>query len=366
MKRQFNFFSLAAAFVAIFSLAVLPACSDSESGEETPSLVLTASTTSFVLEEDTTPITFKAMLDGKDVTASAEITNLSDNSKVEGASWTPTSKGSFKFQATYEGEVSNEVAITVRDKTDPEPSTDTFYRYILLTKFGYTSCGFCAEAERLFKGLSPEDAEHFVVVYAHFNDRLTIAEGTALKNLLYSQFGNIDPNLAPVWFYNYFNVMTGTSTGGGITQAGIVNQISRAERTFPTVLGIIAESTVEGTTAKVSATVKFQEAGDYKIACVLTEDNVPGGGSGEVFSTFPHVLRAAVTDMMGEEISPAVSEPGERTFDFSVELKDGWNVDECSFAIYVLKNEDEDGYIVNNALECPVGGAVTEYRYKEE
>ena len=368
MKRQFNFFTLAAAFVAMLSLAVLPACSDGESGEETPALVLTASTTSYVLGEDNAPITFKAMLDGKDVTASAEITNLSDNSKVEGASWTPTAKGSFKFQATYEGEVSNEVTVTVRDKTDPEPSTGTFYRYILLTKFGYTSCGACAEVERLFKGLSPEDAEHFVVVYAHFSDRLTIAEGTALKNLLYSQFGNIEPKLAPVWFYNYFNVMVGTSTDDGfppITQAGIVNQISRAERTFPTVLGIIAESTVEGTTAKVSATVKFQEAGDYKIACVLTEDNVPGGGSGEVLSTFPHVLRAVATDMLGEEISPAVSEPGERTFDFSVELNSEWNKDECSFAIYVFKNEGEKGYIVNNALACPVGGAITEYRYAE-
>lgn len=356
MKRQFNFFTLAAAFVAMLSLAVLPACSDGESGEETPALVLTASTTSYVLGEDNAPITFKATLNGTDVTASAEITNMSDNSKVEGASWTPTAKGSFKFQATCEGETSNEVTITVRDQSEPEPSTDTFYRYVLLTKFTYTTCSACAEAQGIFNQLSEKDAEHFVVVAVHNTDRLTISEGTQLGKTF-----NI--SAYPTWYYNFYNSMIRVGAGGGITQAGISNQISRAERSFPTVLGIIAESTVEGKTAKVSATVKFQEAGDYKIACVLTE-NVPGVSS-ENLSTFQHVLRATQTDMLGEEISPAVSEAGERTFDFSVELKDDWNADECSFAIYVLKNEGEDGYVVNNALECPVGGAITEYRYAE-
>ena len=356
MKRHFKFFTLAASFVAMLSLAVLLACNNTEDDPEpTPtSLVLSASTTTYVLGEDTAPITFTATFEGSDVTASAQISNTSDGTQVENASWTPSSVGSFTFQASYDGEVSNVVTITVRDQS--EPSTETFYRYILLTKFTYTTCPACADAQRLFNQLSTEDAEHYVVVAVHNVDRLTISEGTQLGKTF-----NI--SAYPTWYYNFYNSMIGVGAGGGITQAGISNQISRAERMFTTVLGIIAESTVEGTTAKVSATVKFQEAGDYKIACVLTE-NVPGVSS-ENLSTFQHVLRATQTDMLGEAITPAVSEPGERTFDFSVELNSEWNKDECSFAIYVFKNEGENGYIVNNALACPVGGAITEYRYAE-
>ena len=150
MKRHFKFFTLAASFVAMLSLAVLPACNNNEDDPEpTPtSLVLSASTTTYVLGEDTAPITFTATFEGSDVTASAQISNTSDGTQVENASWTPSSVGSFTFQASYDGEVSNVVTITVRDQS--EPSTETFYRYILLTKFTYTTCPACAEAQRLF------------------------------------------------------------------------------------------------------------------------------------------------------------------------------------------------------------------------
>lgn len=359
MKRQFKFFTFAASLMALFSLAVLPSCSNDDSEPAPTLLVLSASTTTFVLDEDTAPITFKATFEGTDVTSSAQITNTSNGTQVENASWTPTSTGSFTFQASYDGEVSNTVTITVRNQSDPVPSTETFYRYILLTKFTYTTCPACAEAQSYFEQLSAEDAEHYIVVAIHSTangDRFAIPAGIELIN----EFGI---TYYPTWYYNFYNNMIGTGAGGGVTQAGLINQISRAERMFPTVLGIIAESTVEGTTAKVSATVNFQEAGDYKIACVLTE-NVPGQGS-ENLDVFKHVLRAAQTNLLGDEITPAVTEAGERTFDFSVELDEAWNVDECNFTIYVFKNEGENGYVVNNARECPVGGAVTEYKYKE-
>lgn len=363
MKRQFKFFTFAASLMALFSLAVLPSCSNNDDSEPAPtSLVLSASTTTFVLDEDTTPITFKATFEGTDVTSSAQITNTSNGTQVENATWTPTSTGSFTFQASYDGEVSNTVTITVRNQSDPVPSTETFYRYILLTKFTSTACGPCAVAQSYFDQLSDKDAEHFVSVGVYLplygEGRFVTPEG---QDLAFSCIGQ--SITLPTWYYNFYNRMIGAGAGG-VTQAGLINQISRAERMFPTVLGIIAESTVEGTTAKVSATVNFQEAGDYKIACVLTESNIAGQGT-DVLDVFDHVLREPLTDMMGEAITPAVSEAGERTFDFSVELDEAWNVDECSFVIYVFKNYGEDGYVVNNALDCPVGGAVTEYKYKE-
>ena len=58
--------------------------------------------------------------------------------------------------------------------------------------------------------------------------------------------------------------------------------------------GVKATSTLEGSTAKIEATVQFQQAGNYKIACVLVENNIENK---ETYNTFNHVLRAAQTDM---------------------------------------------------------------------
>jgi hypothetical protein len=117
---------------------------------------------------------------------------------------------------------------------------------------------------------------------------------------------------------------------------------------------------VMNSTAKIEATVQFQQAGNYKIACVLVENNIENK---ETYNTFNHVLRAAQTDMEGDAVTPAVTAPEERTFNFEATIEEGWNAENCAFVVYVFKEEANGKYIVNNGAECTVDGSV-DYRYE--
>lgn len=82
----------------------------------------------------------------------------------------------------------------------------------------------------------------------------------------------------------------------------------------------------------------------------------------ETYNTFSGVLRAAQTDMEGEAVTPAVTAPEERTFNFEATIGEGWNAENCAFVVYVFKEEANGKYIVNNGAECVVNGSV-DYRY---
>lgn len=346
MKWHFNFFSCVLACVVIFSVAALSSCSDDDSG---PELILKANVSSFVAGEGN--VTFTVICVDKDVTAEAVITNVTSGAVVENADWTTETKGSYEFQATYDGKVSNVVSVRARAVTE----SDAFYRYVLLTKFTAVWCGPCASAQRFLEQLEPAESEHFLVVAAHQNDRLNTLDGTRLASRLNYRGW-------PTWNYDFVKAYSGVGTGG-ITSQSIRSQIKTAAEKYPAVCGVKAESKLEGTIAKVTATVLFQETGSYKVACVLTENNIVGEND-EKLPVFNHVLRAAQTDMLGNAIDPAITVAGERKFDFAVTLKDGWNSENCEFVIYVLREESDGAFVVNNGVTCPVGSQVG-YRYMD-
>ncbi len=165
-----------------------------------------------------------------------------------------------------------------------------------------------------------------------------------------------------MWNYNFVSSSVGTGVSG-ISLQTIRREITNSLEKYPAVCGVKATSTLEGSTAKIEATVQFQQAGNYKIACVLTENGIEKESVEEQQSEFNHVLRTALTDMQGIAIEPAVAEAGERSFDFEVSLNNGWDSQNCEFVIYVFKEEEDAAFVVNNGAVCPVGGKV-DYKYE--
>lgn len=347
MKWHFNFFRFAVMCAAFVALAGFTACSDDDS-ESGPKLVLRASASSFVTGEGS--VTFTATFADKDVTAEAVITNVTSGSEVRNATWTTDAKGTYEFQATYDGKVSNVVSVRARLATE----SDDFYRNVLLTKFTAVWCGPCASAQSYFEQLEPAESERFLVVAAHQGDRLTVSAGERLALKL--KYRGV-----PTWNYDFAAAVSGVGPGG-ITVQSIRNQIKSTLEKYPAVCGVKAESELDGLTAKVRATVRFQQAGNYKIACVLTENDIQKTNN-ETLPVFNHVLRAALTNMEGDPIAPAVAEAGERSFDFEVTLNNGWDARNCEFVIYVFKEEEDAAFVVNNGAVCPVGGKV-DYKYE--
>lgn len=346
MKWHFNFFRFAVMCAAFVALAGFMACSDddSESGSE---LVLSASTSSLAGGGS---VTFTVAFEDRDVTAEAVIKNVTSGSEVQNATWTTNVAGTYEFQAAYDGMLSNVVSV----KVESDSKSDAFYRHVLLTKFTATWCGPCASAQSYFEQLEPAESERFLVVAAHQGDRLAVSVGERLAlKLKYREL--------PTWNYDFAAAVSGVGPGG-ITVQSIRNQIKSTLEKYPAVCGVKAESELDGLTAKVRATVMFQQAGNYKIACVLTENGIEKENN-EKLPVFNHVLRTALTDMQGIAIEPAVAEAGERSFDFEVTLNNGWDARNCEFVIYVFKEEEDAAFVVNNGAVCPVGGKV-DYKYE--
>ncbi len=297
--------------------------------------------------------------DGEDVTSQAAITNVTTGEPVENAAWTTTEIGEYKFQAVYDSYTSDPVTVSAIDKNkDKDKDKDKeFYRYVLLLKFTYMTCGNCVTAQGYFDALDEADRDHFLVVAAHQPEGMPMdpywcSEGISLKS-------KMKVGVYPTWSYNFEDLVVGIGAGA-ISKTSIRQQISHAEKTYPAVCGVKATSTLEGSTAKIEATVQFQQAGNYKIACVLVENNIENK---ETYNTFNHVLRAAQTDMEGDAVTPAVTAPEERTFNFEATIGEDWNAENCAFVVYVFKEEANGKYIVNNGAECTVDGSV-DYRYE--
>lgn len=77
-----------------------------------------------ILADNTESVTFTVKVDDVVVTENYEITNLNDNVKVEGNTFTSNVYGEFKFQAKYDGKwLSNEVTVIVNEVPVPEVKT---------------------------------------------------------------------------------------------------------------------------------------------------------------------------------------------------------------------------------------------------
>ena len=351
MKGRTKFFNYFIACIATLSLATFAACSDDD--PETPSgkLVLKASASSFVAGEGN--VTFTVTHDGEDVTSQAAITNVTTGEPVENAAWTTTQIGEYKFQAVYDSYTSDPVTVSAIDKNKDKE----FYRHVLLLEFTYMMCPNCATAQGYFNALDKEDRDHFLVVAAHQPTGTPMDPYSCLEGINLNS--KMKVGVQPTWSYNFEDLVVGVGAGA-ISKTSIRQQISHAEKTYPAVCGVKATSTLEGSTAKIEATVQFQQAGNYKIACVLVENNIENK---ETYNTFDHVLRAAQTDMEGDAVTPAVIASEERTFNFEATIGEGWNAENCAFVVYVFKEEANGKYIVNNGAECAVDGSV-DYRYE--
>ena len=177
--------------------------------------------------------------------------------------WTTNVAGTYEFQAAYDGMLSNVVSV----KVESDSESDAFLPTCVVDEVhGDMVRALCAGRNGIFEQLKPEESERFLVVAAHQGDRLTVPVGSALGAKLGYQY-------VPTWNYDFRTVFESVGTGG-ITATSIRNQIKSAMEEYPAVCGVKAESELDGQTAKIRATVRFQQAGNYKIACVLTENDI--------------------------------------------------------------------------------------------
>ncbi len=352
-----NLLKILASVTLLGSLA-FASCDPKKGEDEKPTPVLQASPSKLPPEGGT--VTFTTTVEGSPAVG-AVITNETTGEVLAGNTWSATGEGQWQFFATVDGKESERVTVV---------AGDVFYRHILLTKFTYTLCEPCVWAQQSFDSMPATQQEHFVVLAVHGNsDPLEIPVGEALRR----EYG---VSSFPVWYFNFGRFLTSSGPEPtNVNPTSLANQITYAQQINPAICGIKAVSTLEGRDATVNATVKFQQGGNFRIGCALVED-VPlealnGQGRMPVFN---NALRSdtkemrngmgITTNLTGNDVIPAVTPGEERTFTFNVTLDEAWDAEKCSFVIYVFYQQGTTAnYVVNNALECLVGGDTGGYKY---
>lgn len=351
MKFYLRFYSFALICATMLFAVTFTGCSGNGDGgeEEIPGalkLSLRVSTSLILPDRD---VTFKATCDGKNVLSEIVLMNTTTNTKVENGVWRAGKPGEYAFVATYNGQTTQPQIVTVAgDKQGG------FFRHMFVTKFTATWCSPCATLQRTFDGLEKQNPGRIITLTVHSDtaDPFCCESSRNLKQ----QF-NVGGY--PTCFFNLLDEVS----DGGISASAIEQKIAVMLNDSPAVCGVKAVSSLTGTTADVTATVKFEEAGKYRIYCALVENKLYCENGTVSNKTYNHVLRMFQSKLTGNAIA-SVTQGSELTFDFSQVVDAAWKTENLDFIIYVAKEKTDGVFEVNNATVCPVNGSV-EYKYAE-
>ncbi len=306
-----------------------------------------------------------------DVTEDATI--YVDNKPMQSNVFTTIIAKDYKFYASYNGKLSNQVTVTAANPALylelPEDAQadkfEGFHHKVLMTQATGTWCGYCPfmiRAIELFQE-SGSNAANTVIVATHSGDELSNkASDAAVKALNVQGF--------PSSFFN-LNPDAIIENNDPTVNAENINAAAGMELMDKALVGITATSaaSADNSVIAVRTAVKVGMAGSYRINVWLVEDSVSAYQSSywaeftEGVIDHNHVLRAAscVSPIQGELLGGKKScEKGE-TLELYHEFKTSdvgvSNVANCKVVVLVTTGTDSKFY-VNNVIECPVGESV--------
>lgn len=273
--------------------------------------------------------------------------------------------GTHKFHATFKGKESeNEVTVEARNRGKYEK----YHRNVGLFKCTSVWCVACPALAENLHGLSDETKDHAVVVAFHgnFNDKdpfsLYLSDGTDLGSYVLGYFGGSG---WPTLVYDLDKVATGAAT-----TSDLETQIMARRVDYPATCGIKVNSvTLEGTSLKVSASLKSAVGGDYDLACAVLRDGLKysGGYSVEDKGVYDEVAVALSESFLGYYQGEKVDADEEVTevfsFDFGENVPSEAELNTFYVAVYANR-KTADGSVMDNIVTCGYGENI-DYRLND-
>ena len=339
MKQRLFFLRRALAWATLLIAAAFTACgSDDDDPPADASLVLVPSATTVKTGEQ---VTFTVTDNGADVTARSQIFDLTTGDVLTGA-FSTQKPGSYQFAAIYDNRTSPSVTVTVQSST---ATTDAYFRHVLVLKFTGTWCTYCPNMTAALETVEEAYPGRMIIMAMHSGDSYEVGEQAALAN-------TFKVTGLPTSVFDYRETSS-------YSVALLKAKVKRSLNEFPAVCGVALASRTEGGKVKIDATVRFQQTGDYKICCAVTEDGIHAPGtSGSRDGYYHHVTRAFATSASGDDIgNRTAGEEYKRSFE--IEADDAWTLDKCHVVVYVFDKQPGENtvYYVNNAATCPVDGS---------
>lgn len=327
------------ACATLLTAAAFTACgNDDDDPPADASLVLVPSATTVKTGEQ---VTFTVTDNGADVTARSQIYDLTTGDVLTGA-FSTQKPGSYQFAAIYDNRTSPSVTVTVQSST---ATTDTYFRHVLVLKFTGTWCTYCPNMTSALETVEEAYPGRMIIMAMHSGDAYEVGEQAALAN-------TFKVTGLPTSVFDYRETSS-------YSVALLKAKVKRSLTEFPAVCGVALASRTEGGKVKIDATVRFQQTGDYKICCAVTEDGIHAPGtSGSRDGYYHHVTRAFATSASGDDIgNRTAGEEYKRSFE--IEADDAWALDKCHVVVYVFDRQPGENtvYYVNNAATCPVDGS---------
>lgn len=256
---------------------------------ELTSITLSSNLSSYLINE---VATFTVIgNDGIEYTTDSSIT-MADGTILTGNTYDTTTEGTFTFTATYNSLVSNETQIDVL------PSPASFQKNVLIEDYTGTWCGYCPRVSYGIE-LVKAETDKAVVVAIHRQDEYNF-NAQALESL--------------IGLTGYPTAMLNRTISWGYPEPNNIGQVINLTNGSSD-LGLSINPTITDNTMNIQIEVKFGI--DYSLAelalvvYVLEDDlfsdqdnytEYYGGASVLTDFEHDHVLRASLTDLLGDPI----------------------------------------------------------------
>lgn len=375
MKKIFRFASLLSAAVMLFASCEGPVDGPVTPPNDEPEVPETEGTLTLEVDKliiqsnGTDASTFIVKFNGKAITEDVIIFDGANKPVDLGTSFkfTTAEAGDYTFYANYKTFISNKVTVTAvttqvpETPADPDPSSTSFVRKVLITKFTGAQCQFCPNATASLH---------------KFFDEHELA-GNAVKAEAHT-FSSDDPAYFGDSFYSVSTFPTICVDWSVLTVNVDYNTLSSvvAERyeAEDAKVGISVNSVCENGALTFKVCVKAAETGQYRVGAWLLEDKIKGqqkgapvGEENSWYHEFNDCIRIADsksgTSYAGLKLGDIeAGKTAEKMFTWT--LEDGWKVENLKLCVFVsVPDEKGYSYIVNNVITAPING-VTPFEYK--
>lgn len=364
--------------------------SEEDPGGDTDGALTLNTSAAYIINDGTDAALFTVLKGKKDVTADAKIYQKKGSSfeLLPATSFSSTEQGTYSFFASYNGEMSEDIIITVTSgllelPEDPKPEQfDGFKRRVLALQGTSLGCTYCP---MMIAGLTEyaklEESSSTVLVAAH-----GVMDGDGMisdySNAVLKSSG-ISSTGVPALLFNLHSRDEILSVMKSDTPAKVASRIqAAAQPLLATAASTGISAAVSGTESsgfiKVTAGIKVGQAGKYRVCAWVVEDDIYATGQMNGYPAlegtydFTHhsnVLRciSSINPITGVSLGGKDEcLAGEEQVFFHEFMLTDLKIEKMSnlrVIIIVTRNEKGSAYIVDNVVSCALNRQV-EYEYQ--
>lgn len=299
-------------------------------------------------------VSFQVLYGASDVTVESNI-YLTSHPELgwSGNSFSTTEAGTYKFQAVYRDQPSQEVEITA---LAVEKVESRFERHICVMDLTGTWCSFCPEGYRKLNYYVTrpywKDVVHMLAI--HDNTSGEDPMGLPLASTLLNDFKLV----------GFPSFITDLRDSGSLTDNvdDIEPSFERSEEQYPACSDVKIATSLSGTSLSVDVTLFAEMAGEWRTTVFLVEDGIVAPqADGSMITedyTHNHVARQLLSISWRGEGLGQLSAESEGSKSYTATLAEDWVAEKMYVMALAI---DSDGY-VNNVAVCPLGESV-DYKY---